>query len=89
MGLESGALLVVLCLLVAIFGSLSDRFLSVRTAISIANQIPDLTVVAVGMTFVLIAGGIDLSVGSVVAFCSAILGVCWSTRKVVCICLYC
>ena len=40
-----------------------------------ANQVPDLTVIAVGMTFVLIIGGIDLSVGSVMALGSAMLGV--------------
>ncbi len=40
-----------------------------------ANQIPDLTVIAVGMTLVLIIGGIDLSVGSVLALGAAVLGV--------------
>ena len=40
----------------------------------IANQIPDLTLVAVGMTFVLIIRGIDLSVGSTLALSSAALG---------------
>ena len=44
------------------------------TFISIANQIPDLTLIAVGMTLVLIVGGIDLSVGSVLALSSAVLG---------------
>lgn len=71
---DSCGLVIVLLILVAVFGSLSERFLSVRTAISISNQIPDLTVVAIGMTFVLIAGGIDLSVGSVIALCGALLG---------------
>lgn len=66
------AVLLVLCLL---FGALSERFLTLRTLTSIANQIPDLTLVAVGMTFVLIVGGIDLSVGSVLALGSAVLGV--------------
>ena len=47
----------VLLLLVALFSVLSDRFLSVQTLASVANQIPDLTVIAVGMTFVLIIGG--------------------------------
>ncbi|MEJ7708308.1 MAG: hypothetical protein WKF84_00220 [Pyrinomonadaceae bacterium] len=32
-------------------------------------------IIAVGMTFVLIVGGIDLSVGSVLALGSAVLGV--------------
>ena len=40
----------------------------------IASQIPDITILAVGMTLVLIVGGIDLSVGSVMALCGAVLG---------------
>jgi len=68
-------LLTALGFLVLIFGLLSDHFLNVRTLSAIANQIPDLTVVAVGMTLVLVVGGIDLSVGSVLALSAAMLGV--------------
>jgi len=64
----------VLGLLVVVFSLLSDHFFSARTLTTIVNQIPDLTVVAVGMTLVLIIGGIDLSVGSVLALSSATLG---------------
>ncbi len=60
--------------LVAIFGWASPTFATAATAASIANQIPDLVVVAVGMTLVLIVGGIDLSVGSLLALSAAILG---------------
>ncbi len=65
----------VLVILVAIFSMLSNNFLTARTISTIANRIPDLTVIAVGMTLVLIVGGIDLSVGSVLALGSAVLGV--------------
>jgi ribose transport system permease protein len=68
-------LLIVLLLLIGIFSILSNRFLTPGTLRIIANQIPDLTVIAVGMTFVLIVAGIDLSVGSVMAFSAAVLGV--------------
>ena len=61
--------------MVALFSLASKSFFQTSTLVSIANQIPDLTFVAVGMTLVLIVGGIDLSVGSVLALCSAILGV--------------
>ncbi len=61
--------------LVAIFACASPTFASAATATAIANQIPDLVVVAVGMTLVLIVGGIDLSVGSLLALSAAILGV--------------
>ena len=52
----------------------SKNFFQTATFITIANQIPDLTLIAVGMTMVLIIGGIDLSVGSVLALSSAVLG---------------
>jgi len=67
-------LIIALVSLVAIFSLLSDSFLQRSTFISIANQIPDLTFIAIGMTFVLIARGIDLSVGSLTALSAAILG---------------
>lgn len=68
-------LLVVLVFLVALFGILSERFFTFRTLTTVANQVPDLTVIAIGMTFVLIVGGIDLSVGSVLALAGAVLSV--------------
>lgn len=71
---QYAGLLGVLGLLVIVFGLLSDNFLQTATFITIANQIPDLTLIAVGMTLVLIVGGIDLSVGSVLALSSAVLG---------------
>jgi ribose transport system permease protein len=68
-------LLLVLLALVLLFASLSDRFLTLRTFTTVANQVPDLAVISVGMTFVLIVGGIDLSVGSVLALAASLLGV--------------
>ena len=64
-----------LLLLIFIFSMLSDSFLSSQTLASIANQIPELTVIAVGMTLILIIAGIDLSVGSILALSSVVLGV--------------
>jgi ribose transport system permease protein len=60
--------------LVLLFGLLSDNFLSPRTFAALANRIPALAVIAAGMTLVLIVGGIDLSVGSVLGLCGAVLG---------------
>ncbi|MBL6830840.1 MAG: ABC transporter permease [Pirellulales bacterium] len=72
---QYGGLVGVLCLLVAFFSVTSRNFLQPATFVTIANQIPDLTFLAVGMTFVLVAGGIDLSVGSLLALSSGLLGV--------------
>lgn len=60
--------------LVLLFGLLTDNFLSLRTFATLANRIPALAVVAAGMTLVVITGGIDLSVGSVLGLCGAVLG---------------
>jgi ribose transport system permease protein len=68
-------LLAVLAGLVLLFGLQSRSFFSGRTFSAIANGTPDLLVVAVGMTLVLIAGGIDLSVGSVMALSASVMGV--------------
>ncbi len=61
--------------LVALFGCLSENFLSQRTFAGLANRVPALAVVSTGMTLVLIVGGIDLSVGSVLGLAGSVLGV--------------
>jgi ribose transport system permease protein len=61
--------------LLLLFGALSQNFLTAQTLSTVANRIPTLAVVAAGMTLVLIIGGIDLSVGSVLGLCGAVLGV--------------
>jgi len=73
--IQYAGLLAVLVLLVTVFSLMSDHFFQKSTLITIANQVPDLTFLAVGMTLVLITGGIDLSVGSLLALSSAVLGV--------------
>src|SRR5450830_1916186 len=72
-----GALLA-MCVL---FAFLSENFLTLATFSTLSNDIPTLVVMAVGMTFVLIVGGIDLSVGSAMVrwgwplFAAALLGI--------------
>src|SRR5690349_11383412 len=65
-------LLLVLAGMVVLFSYLSKYFFTAETFMTIANDIPALAVMSVGMTFVLIIAGIDLSVGSVMALASAI-----------------
>ncbi|MBN1805706.1 MAG: ABC transporter permease [Sedimentisphaerales bacterium] len=65
---------VALVLLLVVFGLSARNFFTLTTFRTIANQVPDITIVAVGMTFVLIIAGIDLSVGSVMALAGAVLG---------------
>ena len=68
-------LLVVLAGLIALFSFASDFFFTALTFRTILNQLPPLVMISVGMTFVLVSAQIDLSVGSVLAFCGALFGV--------------
>ncbi|MDY0747961.1 ABC transporter permease [Paucibacter sp. R3-3] len=58
--------------MVALFSVLSEYFFSADTFVAVVNEIPALAVMAIGMTFVLIIAGIDLSVGSVLALSAAL-----------------
>jgi len=60
-----------LCLVLSIA---TDSFLSIRNFLNILDQITVLGIMAVGMTFVILIGGIDLSVGSVMALSMMVLG---------------
>jgi ribose transport system permease protein len=60
-------MLPVLLLLCVGFELMSSRFLSVGNISIVAQQASINTVLAAGMTFVLLTGGIDLSVGSILA----------------------
>jgi len=62
--------LVALCVLIA---ALEPRFLSAGNLAGVARQTAVITVIAMGMTVVMVSGGIDLSVGSVMAL-SGVIG---------------
>lgn len=64
---EGGALLmlIAMCLLV---GIINPTFFSAKNVINVLRQFSYIGIVAVGGTFVLITGGIDLSVGSLMGF---------------------
>ena len=68
-------LLGALAAMIVLFSCLSSHFWSMNTFSTIANQIPDLIVMSVGMTFILIIAGIDLSVGSLLALAAAVVSV--------------
>ncbi len=72
--LTSGPLLLALAVEVAVFEWIGVRqgapgFASTSTLIGVLNQSAVYGVMAVGMTFIIITGGIDLSVGSLLALC--------------------
>jgi len=63
-----------LAVLCAVLWILTPHFLTVSNLLNVAEQTSINAVVAVGMTFVILSGGIDLSVGSIVALSGVVLG---------------
>src|SRR5215471_1670884 len=62
--------LIGLCILLWI---LTPHFLTISNLLNVAEQTAIIAIVAVGMTFVIITAGIDLSVGSVLAFSGVVM----------------
>ncbi|ORE96731.1 inner-membrane translocator [Stappia sp. 22II-S9-Z10] len=82
--------LLALIALVLIGASINDNFLSAGNITNVLARSAFIGIIAVGMTFVITAGGIDLSVGSMAAFVAGVviltmnalipaLGVSWLT----------
>ena len=57
--------LLVMC---GVLAARTDAFLTIENVMNVGRQIAEIAIMAVGQTLVIIAGGIDLSVGSVMAF---------------------
>lgn len=74
--LQAIGMLPVLIILGIVFELMSGRFLSFQNLSIVAQQASINTVLAAGMTFVILTGGIDLSVGSILAAAAmaAVLG---------------
>ena len=64
---------IALLVLILISSFLSPYFLKFQNLMNILRQVSYTGIIALGMTFVIIGGGIDLSVGSMTAFIGAIV----------------
>ena len=72
-----GALLV-LCVFLAVFPATSGSFLTSKNIFNVLRQISTNMFLACGMTMVIILGGIDLSVGSIIALAGVLAAGCVS-----------
>ena len=70
--------LLVLCVLLAVLPATSSSFLSPQNMFNILRQISTNMLIACAMTMVIILGGIDLSVGSIIALSGVIAAGCVS-----------
>ncbi|MER8530175.1 ABC transporter permease [Mesorhizobium sp. M0814] len=67
---------VIAVILACLFLSVAtDSFATTKNLYNITRNVTFVAIVALGMTFVIITGGIDLSVGSVLCLCSMVLAV--------------
>lgn len=70
---ETGIALVVIIIMTGLTLA-TPNFLTASNLAIVARQISLSAIIAIGMTMVILSGGIDLSVGSVVAFASVVTG---------------
>lgn len=64
----------VLAAMAAFFAMVTPRFLTVENLLTVALQIVIIAILAIGQTYVIVSGGIDLSVGSVLGFSGMVCG---------------
>jgi ribose transport system permease protein len=77
---QSTILMGVMVLLIIVFSSLEPKFLSAATANNILTDWGSVVLIAVGQTFVIISGGIDLSVGAIIGLSGVVSA--WTTANV-------
>ncbi|NIY71233.1 ABC transporter permease [Marivivens donghaensis] len=65
---------IALILVVAFFSAAAPNFLSTANLVIMSKHVALNAFLAIGMTFVIISGGIDLSVGSIVGLCGMVAG---------------
>jgi len=64
---QESTLLVAILLIIGVFSLLSESFLTINNLLNILLQISIIAILGFGVTIVIISGGIDLSLGSVLA----------------------
>jgi rhamnose transport system permease protein len=79
--LRQEVILLIISLLAVMFLAFgSDRFLTTNNLLNQGRLLTEIGLVALSMTFVIITGGIDLSVGSILGLCAIVLGVMWDPK---------
>ena len=70
-------LAIILVIALVGLGAFNDRFLTVDNLLNQGRLMTEIGLIALPMTFIIITGGIDLSVGAVVGLCAIMLGYSW------------
>ena len=67
----------ILVVALIVLDTLTDRFFTTGNLLNQGRLMTEVALVALPMTFIIITGGIDLSVGSTLGLCAIVLGVSW------------
>lgn len=74
---QEGILALILLIIVIVLAQLNGNFLSKQNLLNQSRLLSEVGLVALPMTYIIITGGIDLSVGSIVGLSAILLGVSW------------
>lgn len=75
--LKSYMIFIVLVVFIVLASIINDRFLTSANILNVLRQVSTNGLVAIGMTFVILTGGIDISVGSIVGLSSIVFTSCF------------
>ena len=73
-GKQNMIVIAALIVLVVIFAALNPRFVSTGNIVSMAQSLAPYAIMALGVTFVIATGGIDLSIGTVCIASAVVAG---------------
>lgn len=74
---QESILLLILVVVIAVLASRSNRFLTTENLLTQGRLLAEVALVALPMTYIIITGGIDLSVGAIFGLCAIMLGWTW------------
>jgi len=74
---HEGILLMILAAALIVLALQSEQFLTVDNLLNQGRLMTEIGLVALPMTFIIVTGGIDLSVGSIMGLCAIVLGYSW------------
>lgn len=76
---QEGVLFLIMVIAVVIISNTSDKFLTADNLLNQGRLLTEIGLVALPMTYIIVTGGIDLSVGSIFGLGAIMLGYSWQT----------
>ncbi len=72
-------LAIILVIALVGLGAFNERFLTIDNLLNQGRLMTEIGLIALPMTFIIVTGGIDLSVGAIVGLCAIMVGYSWKT----------